>query len=215
MRAMLRAAAFVLVSALALPARAGDEPEQVEAEQHAAEGKRLLEIGRFGEALAVLRLAYRGNNDANLLMDMGDCQRKMGRCKDAIYSYERYLASALIATRRTEAEASIAACKAELERAERERPPPAADRPRGLAPAPSSDLPNAGPAQREVSPDPPRRAAFIDLAKVPKVMRHWWFWAAVGAVAVVAVSISLGVVYGGEKEPPHPGDSAGSIKVQF
>jgi tetratricopeptide (TPR) repeat protein len=195
---MVRALVCLLLALAPRVARAGDTPEQIEAAQRAAEGRRLLEDGRFSEALGALRIAYRGDNDATLLFDMGECQRRLGRCKEAIYSYERYLAQAQPPTRRAEAEASIATCKVEVERFEREHPPVAAPPPKPFE-----------------LPEPRRRAPFVDVAKVPRVMRHWWFWTAVGAVAAAALAIGLGVAYGGEKEPAHPGDTAGSIKVVF
>jgi hypothetical protein len=141
---MRHALALVLAAALAAAAPAAradqghsdEDPEQVEARVHASEGQAQLEEGRFGEAYASFQQAYVVTHDARLLFKMGECQRRLGKCKEAIHTYQRYLASALLATNRAEVEADIASCQQELDRAANEKPAEPVERPRGLAPPP-------------------------------------------------------------------------------
>jgi tetratricopeptide (TPR) repeat protein len=169
--------AITLVAALAAPEAAppaGPAPAAPSAldddvERHAALGQRHLEHGRYEDAIGEFRRAYELRADPRLLLGIAEAYRRFGNAERASFFYERYLAAVPDdAPDREDVEHKIA----ELGQG---RPPAA---------------PAALTAESE-RPAPHESAVRLDIAAAPPaavasrpVWRRWWFWAAVGAVAV-------------------------------
>jgi tetratricopeptide (TPR) repeat protein len=168
----MRLAAVVMVVAALAPAALGQELREA-ARQHFDQGKREFDAGRFEAALVEFHEAYTLAPYPQLLYNIARCQEELHHARDAVDSYDRYLAvNTSDVEARTRADALRAAAAAEPP-----RPPP-------------ESKPNEPPQKLEptiviVAPPPPPRPT--------PLYKKWWLWTAVAGVVVVGAGIGLGV----------------------
>jgi len=75
-------------------ATAAARATDIEAAEHAAQGRRLYLLGRVQEAIAEYRRAYELRADPQFLFDTAEAYRELGATQQALFYYNRYLAAA-------------------------------------------------------------------------------------------------------------------------
>ena len=163
MSLMKHAMIVALAVAIASPALA-DSKDDVKA--HMAAAAAAYKEGRFDDTLAELNKAYALDPKPELHYSIGQVYVKLGRCDDAIISYESFLASKPSRDRADLANQAIATCKAQkAQQATQTTPPPpeikdggtAVDNeaPPGVEPAPPAPEPQPTTTGATVSDAPP------------------------------------------------------------
>lgn len=168
-RVMLTVALAVVPSV----AQAQDDARAV-ARAELSEGNRLFTLRRYAEAAVTFERALRAFPSANIQFNLGQAYRALGRDRDAVACFRRFLAEApeAEASLRTEAEGYVRELTAPLK----------APRPRLAAPAPARVRPAFLP-----SPSSVQAAPLLDPSRTPParapVYQRWWFWTAAGLLA--------------------------------
>jgi len=128
---------LVILALLALSATAFAGPkEKAEAQKHVDKATAAHQAGKYDVALTELQAAYAVDPQPDLLYAIGQVHVKLGKCDDAIVSYEKFLATKPPAEPAAAAQEAIDTCKSQ--------PPP--------APEPA---PEPAPAPEPVAPPPP------------------------------------------------------------
>jgi tetratricopeptide (TPR) repeat protein len=160
-----------------LPPAAADAPigsqdapatSQAEADMQSSRalGHRLVQLGRYEEAVAAFRRAYEVKADARLLYDIAECYRQVGARDQALFYYDRYLTDWPDAFDRDQVEKKVAALSAERARE-------------------SGAVPRKRPMMVVDEANKPRPPA--------RPWHRWWFWTAIGvslAAGVTAAALS-------------------------
>lgn len=143
------------------------------------------DLGEWSEALEGFKRAYRAYPEPSFLYNIGQCERQLGNKEKAIASYKMYLIKVPDAPNAQQVRDVIH----KLEQAVEEERATKANQPAAPAPALAPAVPVAQPAPAAAitaQPAPPRE-------RTP-VYKKWWFWTAVGVVAVgAAVGVGVGV----------------------
>jgi hypothetical protein len=163
------------------------------AQEHLTRGNDLFTHDRYAPALEEFQAAFAAFPSPKLQFNLGQCERALGHDAAAIDHFQRFLDEAkdVPPALRAEAERYLAETRADA--AEAAATDAAITAPLTVAPLPAPPLPVAPPppvaapvveATHPASPPPaPRRRSIVS---------RWWFWTAVGVVAVgAAVSIFL------------------------
>jgi tetratricopeptide (TPR) repeat protein len=231
----VRALAVVLISALALPsvAWAAKDPKEAEAHAQYDQGLKDYDLGRFKEALDEFSKAYELKALPGFLFNIAQCHRQMHRWERAAFFYRRYLD---LSTRRPSNEQVvkdlIAECEQKQTEADAKRAQDAEEaRKIELAKAEAQKADSEAAAKREEEArrqreEEQRKAAEQAAAQAlaqsalteptlveplpppTPVYKKWWFWTAIGVVAVGAAGTtayfqltpsptSLGTIHGG------------------
>ncbi|MGQ0508606.1 MAG: tetratricopeptide repeat protein [Myxococcaceae bacterium] len=167
------------------PAYAVAPPKAVEAYRKASKA---YEMGRFPEALAGYEEAYRRDPRPETLFNLAQCQRQLKDPGKAAFLYRRYLVSS--STRPKNADL-VEQLIREMDLAEAQQRVAAEKKVRSDSPA----IPSA-PVQNPLTPlavggSDPQTPPLVDSVVTTEddtVFRKWWFWTAVGVVAVGAAS---------------------------
>jgi len=191
LRLILPIAAIIGVVLAGPGARAADPaplPGGDEVERHAALGQRHLEHGRYQDAVAEFRRAYELRAEPRLLLGIAESYRLLGIVDRALFFYERYLAALPEqAADRAEIEQKMAVL--EQARARAAAPPP--------LPAPRLD--------HDVVIVPVDARA--EPARPAPPWRRWWFWTAIGALAVAGAFTVLALTR--DDQGSQPGTALG------
>jgi tetratricopeptide (TPR) repeat protein len=158
---------------------------------HAELGKRHFDHGRYQEAIAEYREAYELKANPAFLLEIAGAYRQIGVVDRSLFFYDRYLETRPDAPDRPEVEAIIA----DLEASRRAAAEPLRDPARPGAQVLGDDghlLAQGDAAAGAARPQRGRRP----------VWRRWWFWGAVGAVAVGAVAAAIAASGGGDTTAP-------------
>ncbi len=224
MRLMRSLLAVALLALLSATATAKEEPDTVRARILAEEARKQYALGRFDDSLRAYREAFLAKPDALFLFNIAQCQRMLGRHKEAVFSYRRAL-DALPATdaRRASIE-QLVASEEEAIKHERQnlaptgaisttgpRPPelplpkieaspPAATPPPAVTPPPAASAPEAPPAAAE-TPTP--------------LYKKWWLWTIVGAVVVAGVGAGVGVAVASPRDGSLDPNASTTLTVSF
>lgn len=235
-RLMAALALALAVGASVAPwaARAEAAPSSIDrAKALVREAELKYKLGRFDEALASYTKAYEQHPAAALLFNIGQCHRQLKNYERAVFFFEgflretgpgpnRKLATELIAEaereleeqrqRAAELERQDKARRAQEEAArERQRQEDEARARRAIeqgAPA-AAETPAATGTPVMVSGQEGGRDGGPDDSGTP-VYRRWWFWAAAGAVVLVAAGV-LALSLGGDETVVLPRGSAGTL----
>jgi hypothetical protein len=202
--------AVLLVGGLAVVAILPAGPAHAGGKGRVAEGRALLKkandlagTGRCDAAIRVYTQAYEKLHEAAVLLNRGECQRRLGRAAPAAADYRAYLAAWPAARNRQEVEAKLAALAAQT--APEGIPRAAAAEPRELAPAatPSAPRPPLAAGPPLLSAPPAAGAADVLLARPAAETpapdsgnprrRSWIAIGAAAAVLVVAAGTYLAV----------------------
>jgi hypothetical protein len=203
---LVAAIVVVALCAAARPARAegGTADATREARHHFAEAETDYRAGRYADALAKYQAGYAAKPLPGFLINIAQCQRRLGDLKTARATYHEFIlvapdsrlvpeVQALI----VELDAAIAELAAGQQPSEAEAaagpevhttelvPPPV------LAPAPPPETPPLiaapAPATPEPTPPPPPRRSHA----------RWWIWGGIAAAAIAG-----GIVAGVAMSPP-------------
>jgi tetratricopeptide (TPR) repeat protein len=204
MRTLLQGASIAVLVAATVPLAYAQHVDDVQAaREHYAKGKRLYDTGRFADAAKEYEAAYQAKDDPALLFNLGQAHRLAGNYPQALLAYKAYLRNVPDAPNRAEVEARITEMQSVVDQQARtsKSPPQGTIEPKPLPPSTTPTTTEAQPTNALVaSPPPPHKS----LAKKP------WFWATViGAAAVVATGIAVGVVYGKQDPTPSVGKVVG------
>ncbi len=208
--------AVVLVAALAAvsPAYAAHNERRAIALFH--KGEAAYNKGRFKEALADFRAAYKADPEPGLLFNIAQCLRRLGRHAAAAAAIERYLDIDKDLPNRADVEALLAE-----ERAAANPPPPPAAAPADAAPpaaVPTDAAPDAPPAedpaaaQPDVTVAPAEAAAPAERAPAQDEGVSPIVWVAVGGTALaVAAGGAVAAFIALQPAPVPPSGSLGTI----
>jgi tetratricopeptide (TPR) repeat protein len=192
-RAGRASACFLLVSSLASPVSGqgpavAPPPAQVDRTEEAkalfAAGRSAFEAGRYQDALGHFERCYEISQRAALLYNIGITHDRLRDDERALHFYDSYLAAVPTADNRVEVETRSAAIRSALERRKSASPATAA------APAPSEAAATVATPSESYSPATDEPADRDEGGLLSK----WWFWTAVGVVAVGAISAGAIVV---------------------
>jgi tetratricopeptide (TPR) repeat protein len=203
-RLLVMLAKFSLPAALALPAvlvftpgvahgqSAGDDAAT--AKTHYAMGVRHFDLSEFDEALVEFKEAYRAKPDPAFLYDIGQCHRRLGHTDDAITSYQSYLRRAPDAKNKEEVERRIAelvslrdadAASNANSAGGKEQPSPTSVAAQEKAASRAAKGPsNTASLDFGVRDEPLRQSSGV-------FYKRWWFWTAVGVVAVGTATVAI------------------------
>jgi tetratricopeptide (TPR) repeat protein len=193
-------------------ARAGD-PNAEKARAHFQQGDTFFKLDKYAAALQEFEQAYLAKQDASFLYNIAQCHRLMGNRVEAIRFYKRYLTDAPTAANRPVAEKHIRDLESalgaeELTGSHPATPPPTPGPPStppprtpptptpAPAPAPAPTLPPV--VALDAPPPPPSHSdALLTNPSSPSqtddhpFYTRWWFWTAVGGVAVTGLILVL------------------------
>jgi hypothetical protein len=150
--------------------------------------QKAYDLGNFREALKGFSTAYELDSKPAFLFNIGQCHRGLGEHERAVFFFERYLSLTQgKAPNDKQARDLLAEENAKLKQTPPVAPPPgepiAAPVPPGLEPAP---FPTAGPPP--VVPLVPANEPEVAKDEGGGITGKWWFWTAIGVVAVGAVT---------------------------
>lgn len=136
---------LLVIALLASPLTALAGPkEKAQAQKHMEKAQQAHQAGNYDAALGELQAAYAVDPQPDLLYAIGQVYVKLGKCEDAIESYDKFLATNPPADAAGLANEAITTCKAQL------APPP---------PPPEPTPPPQPPAP---PPEPERRPFYAD-----------------------------------------------------
>jgi tetratricopeptide (TPR) repeat protein len=133
----------IALIALPLVANAGPK-DKAEAQKHIDKATAAHQAGKYDVALTELEAAYALDPQPDLLYAIGQVHVKLGKCDDAVASYEKFLATNPPADAASSAHEAIDACKAQ-------QPPP---------PPPPEPTP---PPKPVAAPPPEHKAFYTDV----------------------------------------------------
>jgi len=140
--------------------------------------ERFFFIGEFGRALGLYTEAFKTKPLPGFLFNIGQCQRKLGRCKQAIFNFKQYLHHLPDAPNRSVVEQLIALCETRIasDRQARQRAAAVREGPTGQPATTASPAPaSTDGSSHRISPV--------------------WFWTTAGlAVALLATGAATGAV---------------------
>jgi hypothetical protein len=167
----------------ATPASINDGDARRTAQEHLTRGNALFTHDRFPEALEEFQAAFSLFPSPKLHFNLGQCERALGHDDAAVDHFQRFLDEArdVSPALRAEAERYVGELRARLAEAAARPAPPAP-----LPPAPPPPAPNTAPAQ--APPSLVVTAPAPDNSPRRPLLGRWWFWTAVGVVAVGAAA---------------------------
>ena len=186
--------AAVMAFAVLLPSAAAAATPEAEKESraHFQAGEARFKAGAFDEALAEYQKGYQAKPLPGFLVNIAQCQRRLGDLKSARATYQKFVLVAPDSPLIPQVRSMMAEIDALLEK-EQEKPPAETvteEKPKPEAPPPAATPPLEAPA-------PVLVAAAPAPAPAPASTGHrWWLWGALGAVvvggAITAVALSTG-----------------------
>jgi len=178
------------------PTAATSSAEQI-ARDHFRRGQIQYNLAHFDQAAEEYSKAYEAMPLPEFLFNIGQCHKKNGDNKKAIFFFEGYLREAPQAENRALVEELIAEARAKLAEPRTSREQPRRD----PAKSGSSDgntragsATGRSPAQRRT---PSAASAASESAETagPPFYRTWWFWTAAGCATLAVATVPLAVVW--------------------
>jgi tetratricopeptide (TPR) repeat protein len=202
---MLRAWATAFVLMLSVSAHAAGD-DDMQARALLREAQTAYDVGQFELALERYTAAYKLKALPGFLFNMGQCQRQLGRAREAAFLFGRFLDASksdapnvsLARELKADMEAK-AATQANLD-AERAASAEALARAEAAATAAAEAQAKAEAAAKRVSEDAPRNTSLVPslpppppppLVSTEPVTKKPWFWVVVGGAAT---AVAAGVV---------------------
>jgi tetratricopeptide (TPR) repeat protein len=183
---------LVVAVLLSGPARAASPEAEKEARAHFQAGEAHFKAGAFDDALAEYQQGYDAKPLPGFLVNIAQCQRRLGDLKKARATYQKFVLVAPDSPLVPQVRSMIAEIDGLLEKEqEKSAAEPDGDaNPAGAVPPPAPPPAPAAPVLVAAAPEPAPVAS-------PEPPRHrWWLWGALGAVvvggAVTAVALSTG-----------------------
>jgi tetratricopeptide (TPR) repeat protein len=193
--AAIAAALIVLLAS----ARAGAAPSEKEREarSHFQSGEAHFKAGEFDRALTEYQAGYDAKPLPGFLVNIAQCQRRLGDLKAARASYQKFVLVAPDSPLVPQVKSMMAEIDGLL--ASTEAAKPAAETPPGEDAKPE---PEAAPPPPAPKPEPEAEApVLVSTAPTPEATpaksSHWWLWAALGAVVVGGAVTAYALTSGG------------------
>jgi hypothetical protein len=205
-----RHAAFLMVALLAslrLTAGATAAPSEAQrkARAHFQSGEERFKAGAFADALAAYQAGYDVLPLPGFLINVAQCQRRLGDLKTARASYQKFVLVAPDSPLVPQVRSMIAEIDGLLAELDKNKPAPAdppkgADEPKATDEAPAATTSQPAAAQTTTAATQ-ETAPLLVATPAPEqpekqARRRWWLWGAIGAVvvggAVTAVVLSTG-----------------------
>jgi len=185
--------AAVMAFAVLLPSAAAAATPEAEKESraHFQAGEARFKAGAFDDALAEYQKGYAAKPLPGFLVNIAQCQRRLGDLKAARATYQKFVLVAPDSPLIPQVRSMIAEIDALIEK---EQEKPAAE---AATETETKPEPPAAPAAATETPAPVLVAADPAPAPAPASAGHrWWLWGALGAVvvggAVTAIALSTG-----------------------
>jgi hypothetical protein len=233
---LLSASSFMRLSAAALAAllffltvTTARADSRDDAKAHYRKGLVHFNLNEWKEAAVEFKEAYRLQQDASFLYNLGQCYRKMGDSGEALSFYKKYLRAAPDAKNRKEVERRIEelelaiAAKTKAIEAPPTEPMPAPVAVGSAPSLPTAPAPTATRAPLSIAPPLPEPSSGATLSATGEsdrareespIYTRWWFWSTVGAAVAAGVAIGL-VAGGGGTRPVYSGDlQPGQIPIE-
>jgi tetratricopeptide (TPR) repeat protein len=178
----MKTLAILILSGGAASVYAGPDEETARARElfQRAEGR--YGAGEYQEALELYQQAYKLKPLAGFLFNLGQCERKLGRCDKALVHFREFLRQLPGAPNRETVEALIRECEAEVQR-EKEKEETEPDRPVG---ATEGQPATAAVSPPEPSPPPGPEAGVT--ARPSEGLHPVWFWSCAGLAGALLVT---------------------------
>ncbi len=169
---MTARAAFVVVFASAWMARGAQADNEAAARKHAARANKLAAQNKCRSALPEFNRAYATLKDPSLLFNRAECERKMGKTREALMDYEQFLIETPSAPNRASVEARIAELRGTAPAPAGEAAARATEE--DTRPAPSAqELGNIAPERRPTLSPPKDAGAKVDTGPSPRRAQKW------------------------------------------
>jgi tetratricopeptide (TPR) repeat protein len=192
-----RVAAAVLVLAAAFPARVAAAPSEAErtARSHFQAGEARFKAGAFDEALKEYQAGYDAKPLPGFLVNIAQCQRRLGDLKTARATYQKFVLVAPDSPLVPQVRSMITEIDGLL--ANLDAGKPAAEPEEEAKPAPAE--PPASTLVEKETPAPVLvKAPDTENAPEQAAPRHrWWLWGVIGAVVVGGAVTALVLTTGG------------------
>ena len=208
-----------------------DDAAIAKAKEHYKKGTFFYDTGEFDKAIAEYLAGYEVQSDPVFLFNIAQSHRQLGNHDKAVFFYKSFLRNSpnaanaeMVRQRILELEELIQKKKESLEKPPGSPEPPVSSG--GVKPSPSplpsprpepsaSPVASPSPSPSPVKvPDPAKVAAGTDPEPGPgpvdgpsdggsrPIYKKWWFWTALGVVAVGATVAVVAASSGGESSPP-------------
>jgi tetratricopeptide (TPR) repeat protein len=190
MRLTTLGAAIALALLVASPVGAATPEAERTARAHFQAGEAKFKAGAFDEALAEYQAGYDVLPLPGFLINVAQCQRRLGDLKTARATYQKFALVAPDSPLLPQVRSMIAEIDGLLAKPETDKAAPSeAD----VDEKPASTLAAAAPAE---TPAPVLVAKASDPEPEPAPRRRWWLWGVIGAVVVggtvTAIALSTG-----------------------
>jgi tetratricopeptide (TPR) repeat protein len=187
-RAAAIGAAVLAVLVASGAAQAGTTEAEKEARGHFQAGEAHFKAGEFDQALAEYQKGYDAKPLPGFLVNIAQCQRRLGDLKKARATYQKFVLVAPDSPLVPQVRSMIAEIDGLLEKEQEQPAPESAPEAKPQVEAPAAAPPPAAPA--------PVLVAAAPEAPPPSTGHRWWLWGAIGAVvvggAVTAIALSTG-----------------------
>jgi tetratricopeptide (TPR) repeat protein len=185
----------------AVAAAAGSESERT-ARQRFAEAERHFQAGLFADALAGYEAGYEASPLPGFLVNIAQCQRRLGELETARSTYRKFLVAAPDSPLVPEVKVIIA----ELDQALAETTSSATGGPSLAAPEPAAKRKTLGAAAPALAPDP------ATPPPGPRPSRtRWWLWGTLAAAAAGGAAAALVISSQPDSRTLHEG-SLGTLR---
>lgn len=188
---------LALLASLGLSAdvAAASSATERKARVHFQAGEERFKAGAFAEALAEYQAGYDVLPLPGFLINVAQCQRRLGDLKTARATYQKFVLVAPDSPLVPQVKSMIAEIDGLLADLDKNKSAPAEDEAKPADPAPApAPVPAAPAAQETTAPVLVATPAPAEQTEQPR--RRWWLWGALGAVvvggAVTAVVLSTG-----------------------
>ena len=187
-------AAGLVASLVSVRVAAAPSEKEREARAHFQAGEARFKAGAFDEALAEYQAGYDAKPLPGFLVNIAQCQRRLGDLKAARVTYQKFILVAPDSPLVPQVRSMIAEIDGLLANSEASKPAdePAKeeDKPEPVVPpAPKVEPTATAPVLIETAPAPAPAAE--------RSSHRWWLWAAIGAVVVGGAATAYVVTHGG------------------
>ena len=167
------------------------------------EGTKRYNLGEFEEAIKAYKSGYDAKADPVFLFNIAQAYRLWNKPDKAAFFYKSFLRNLPEAPNRSEVERRIAEMQTAIvgQKTSAAQPPPLSDAAPQLSAPPPAPMPMAAPPALPEQTDGTSLSQNAAESTGGPVYKQWWFWTALGAVALGTVAV-IAVSSGGSKSPP-------------
>ena len=196
------AATALIVSLASTSARAASSEKEREARAHFQSGETHFKAGEYEEALTEYQAGYDAKPLPGFLVNIGQCQRRLGDLKGARATYQKFVLVAPDSPLVPQVKSMMAEIDGLLASSDKSKPAPEEDaKPEAAATTPAPAAPPAPKPEAETAAPvlvaPARQAGDVPASAPEKKSHRWWLWAALGAVVVGGAVTAYALTSGG------------------